>query len=215
MNSLLVGHLIGKGAFGFVYQGVVKGLDEKEKGTTVAIKTVRGKFLLPRSQSKTIHVTLDDASAEEVENLLKELSVMKMVGKHTNIISLLGCCTKGGQSGRSLIALEHLHRTGQVMLIVEYAKHGNLRDYLRRKRPPGHVLAGSFESPSDVDHDEQESIFHQDADDLNQTLGTMDLLLFCLQIASGMEYLHSKKVIDEQNRRIRARYELFSVVHPS
>ncbi|CAF4817874.1 unnamed protein product, partial [Rotaria sp. Silwood2] len=36
-----------------------------------------------------------DATSEEIENLLKELSVMKMVGKHTNIISLLGCCTKG------------------------------------------------------------------------------------------------------------------------
>ena len=39
---------------------------------------------------------LDDATSEEVENLLKELTVMKLVGKHANIISLLGCCTKGG-----------------------------------------------------------------------------------------------------------------------
>lgn len=41
-NSLIVGHLIGKGAFGFVYQGVAKGINPKEKVTTVAIKTVRG-----------------------------------------------------------------------------------------------------------------------------------------------------------------------------
>ncbi|CAF1052258.1 unnamed protein product [Adineta steineri] len=160
-ENLHVGHLIGKGAFGFVYQGIAKGINSKEKATTVAIKTVR-----------------DDATSEEIENLLKELSVMKMVGKHINIISLLGCCTKGGQ----------------VMLIVEYAKYGNLRDYLRRKRPPGHVLSGSYENPADADMNEQENSINKD-DDLKQPLTTIDLLLFCFQTASGMEYLHSKKCI--------------------
>jgi len=101
---------------------------------------------------------------------------MKMVGKHINIISLLGCCTKGGQ----------------VMLIVEYAKFGNLRDYLRRKRPSGHVLSGSYESPSDTDNIEQENIINDDDSTCSLTIN--ELLLFCLQIASGMEYLHSKKV---------------------
>lgn len=78
------------------------------------------------------------------------------------------------------------------MLIVEYAKYGNLRDYLRRKRPPGHVLSGSFESPSDTDTIEQETTITDD--DSMRSLTTIDLLLFCLQIASGMEYLHAKKV---------------------
>jgi hypothetical protein len=40
---------------------------------------------------------LEDGTSEEIENLLKELSVMKVVGKHNNIISLLGCCTRGGK----------------------------------------------------------------------------------------------------------------------
>jgi len=78
------------------------------------------------------------------------------------------------------------------MLIVEYAKYGNLRDYLRRKRPPGHVLSGSYEIPSDADVNEQENAIHDD--DLTRPLTTTDLLLFCFQTASGMEYLHSKKV---------------------
>lgn len=38
-----MGHLIGKGAFGLVYQGLAEGIHPKEKLTTVAIKTVRGK----------------------------------------------------------------------------------------------------------------------------------------------------------------------------
>jgi len=40
-----MGHLIGKGAFGFVYQGLAKSIKSEEKVTTVAIKTVRGKLI--------------------------------------------------------------------------------------------------------------------------------------------------------------------------
>ena len=45
-SSLTIGHLIGKGAFGFVYQGLAKGINADEKITTVAIKTVRGELTL-------------------------------------------------------------------------------------------------------------------------------------------------------------------------
>ncbi|CAF0895728.1 unnamed protein product [Didymodactylos carnosus] len=152
-EKLIMGHLLGKGAFGFVYQAIAYNIIPGEQSTTVAVKTVR-----------------DDATTDEIENLLKELAVMKMVGKHPNIINLFGCCTKGGQ----------------VMLIVEYAKYGNLRDYLRCKRPSGHVLSGSFESEENDD-------YH--VDEIIDTLTTLDLLLFCLQVASGMDYLHSKKCI--------------------
>ena len=82
------------------------------------------------------------------------------------------------------------------MLIVEYAKYGNLRDYLRRKRPPGHVLSGSYETPSDADIAEHENRTITD-EDATRALNTNDLILFCLQVAAGMEYLHSKKVRGE------------------
>ena len=62
------------------------------------------------------------------------------------------------------------------MLIVEYAKHGNLRDYLRRKRPPGHVLSGSYEGPSDTDSNEPSQIINDE--DSTRPLTTVDLLLF-------------------------------------
>jgi serine/threonine protein kinase len=194
-SSLTIGHLIGKGAFGFVYQGLAKGINSDEKLTTVAIKTVRSKLIIIEKNNIQSNIfsssKSDDATSDEIENLLKELSVMKMVGKHINIISLLGCCTKGGKISCLHSSFEKKTNLfiGEVMLIVEYAKYGNLRDYLRRKRPPGHVLSGSFEQDENDDSYKQD-----DNDDLIHSLTTIDLILFCLQIASGMEYLHSKKV---------------------
>ena len=73
------------------------------------------------------------------------------------------------------------------MLIVEYAKYGNLRDYLRRKRPPGHVLSGLYESPSDYDKNEQDSIINDD-DDSTHSLATtgFTFLLFTNCIRNGI-----------------------------
>ena len=60
---------------------------------------------------------------------------MKTVEKHENIISLLGCCTK----------------SGPAYAIVEYAKHGNLRNYLRSHRPKDYMLYSSDETCSSED----------------------------------------------------------------
>lgn len=49
-----MGHLIGKGAFGLVYQGLAEGIHPKEKLTTVAIKTVRGKSIKMNNKEELI-----------------------------------------------------------------------------------------------------------------------------------------------------------------
>lgn len=59
-------------------------------------------------------------------DLVSEMEMMKMIGKHINIINLLGCCTQGGP----------------LYVVVEYAPYGNLRDFLRQHRPSsGYELA--------------------------------------------------------------------------
>ena len=40
----------------------------------------------------------DDATDCELANLIQEMEVMKMIGRHGNILNLLGCCTQDGQS---------------------------------------------------------------------------------------------------------------------
>ncbi len=138
---------------------------------------------------------IENATKIEFSDFAKELEIMKNVGKHDNIISLLGCCTK----------------SGPLYAIVEYAKFGNLRNYLRTQRPKDYML-----STSSGDVTNQESDLDDTSDKLgnsirklystinkkkfsNLTVNTTDelmveLLKFCVQIASGMKYLHSKKV---------------------
>jgi len=55
----------------------------------------------------TLLVTLlwqDDATDCELANLIQEMEVMKMIGRHSNILNLLGCCTQDGSSTSFVLA---------------------------------------------------------------------------------------------------------------
>ncbi|KAJ7305198.1 hypothetical protein JRQ81_011106 [Phrynocephalus forsythii] len=65
--------------------------------------------------------TFPDATEKDLSDLISEMEMMKMIGKHKNIINLLGACTQDGP----------------LYVIVEYASKGNLREYLQARRPPG------------------------------------------------------------------------------
>ena len=95
-------------------------------------------------------------------DLVSEMEMMKMIGKHINIINLLGCCTQNGP----------------LYVIVEYAANGNLRDFLRLRRP----CFGYEHSFNNFKTEEK------------KTLTQKDLVSFSFQIARGMKYLASKRV---------------------
>lgn len=94
----------------------------------------------------------------ELMDLVSEMEMMKMIGTHMNIINLLGCCTQGGP----------------LYVIVEYAAHGNLRDYLRNNRPSSGYERAIGQEP--------------------EAITQKNLVSFAYQVARGMEYLASKKV---------------------
>jgi hypothetical protein len=54
----------------------------------------------------------------ELIDFVSEMEMMKRIGRHRNIINLVGTCTQNGP----------------LYVIVEYAEHGNLRDYLKKYR---------------------------------------------------------------------------------
>ncbi|XP_061194656.1 fibroblast growth factor receptor 4-like isoform X3 [Saccostrea echinata] len=105
----------------------------------------------------------EDATDRELTDLIQEMEVMKLIGSHKNIINLLGCCTQNGP----------------LYVIVEYAPNGNLRDFLRSRRPPN----SGYEKPVGEDNTAKE------------TLSEKDLISFSYQIARGMDYLSSRQCI--------------------
>ncbi|XP_078449177.1 fibroblast growth factor receptor 2 isoform X1 [Lampetra fluviatilis] len=147
-DRLTLGKPLGEGCFGQVVMADGLGVDKEKpnKTATVAVKMLK-----------------DDATDKELSDLVSEMEVMKMIGKHKNIINLLGACTQDGP----------------LYVIVEYASKGNLREYLRARRPPG--VGYSFDPIGSSDPSEQ--------------LTFKDLVSCAYQVARGMEYLASKKCI--------------------
>ena len=64
------------------------------------------------------YFSVDDATDTEYKDLASEIKILIHIGKHANVVNLLGACTKGG----SLFA------------ILEYCQHGDLKTYLKNSR---------------------------------------------------------------------------------
>nr|XP_042696316.1 fibroblast growth factor receptor 1 isoform X8 [Chrysemys picta bellii] len=105
-GRLILGKPLGEGCFGQVVLAEAIGLDKDKPNrvTKVAVKMLKS-----------------DATEKDLSDLISEMEMMKMIGKHKNIINLLGACTQDGP----------------LYVIVEYASKGNLREYLQARRPPG------------------------------------------------------------------------------
>lgn len=54
-------------------------------------------FLLGLEIFKLRCLFLDDATEKDLSDLVSEMEMMKMIGKHKNIINLLGACTQDGE----------------------------------------------------------------------------------------------------------------------
>ncbi|KAG7278019.1 hypothetical protein CRUP_006184 [Coryphaenoides rupestris] len=145
-DRLVLGKPLGEGCFGQVVMGEALGLDKEKANrvTKVAVKMLKS-----------------DATEKDLSDLISEMEMMKIIGKHKNIINLLGACTQDGP----------------LYVIVEYASKGNLREYLRARRPPG-----------------MEYCYNPDQVPV-ENMSIKDLVSCAYQVARGMEYLSSKKCI--------------------
>uniref|UniRef100_A0A8C1DT12 Fibroblast growth factor receptor n=1 Tax=Cyprinus carpio carpio TaxID=630221 RepID=A0A8C1DT12_CYPCA len=145
-ERLVLGKPLGEGCFGQVVMGEAIGLDKDKPNriTKVAVKMLKS-----------------DATEKDLSDLISEMEMMKMIGKHKNIINLLGACTQDGP----------------LYVIVEYASKGNLREYLRARRPHG-----------------MEYCYNPDQVPV-ECMSIKDLVSCAYQVARGMEYLASRKCI--------------------
>uniref|UniRef100_A0A9J7Y2P9 Fibroblast growth factor receptor n=1 Tax=Cyprinus carpio carpio TaxID=630221 RepID=A0A9J7Y2P9_CYPCA len=145
-DKLTLGKPLGEGCFGQVVMAEALGIDKDKpkEAVTVAVKMLK-----------------DDATEKDLSDLVSEMEMMKMIGRHKNIINLLGACTQDGP----------------LYVIVEYASKGNLREFLRARRPPGMEYSYDIARVSD------------------ELLTFKDLVSCTYQVARGMEYLASQKCI--------------------
>ncbi|XP_064799096.1 fibroblast growth factor receptor 1-A-like isoform X2 [Oncorhynchus masou masou] len=102
-----------------------------------------------------------DATEKDLSDLIAEMEMMKMFRKHKNIINLLGACTQDGP----------------LYVVVEYASQGNLREYLRCRRPVDlEYWSGPTQAPLD-------------------SVEVRELVSAAYQVARGMAYLTLQKCI--------------------
>ncbi|KAK7087406.1 fibroblast growth factor receptor 3-like [Littorina saxatilis] len=170
-NRLIFLEQIGEGAFGIVKQATAYGIGRVPKASTVAVKMLR-----------------ENATPSEQQEFVRELEVMKSVkkmGHHVNIVNFLGCSTLGGP----------------LLVIVEFAKNGNLRDYLESCRD-GINGYGKFVAADDPGWYTKTPG--------GQIISRKSLISYAFQVARGMDFLSSKKCI---HRDLAARNVLVTDDH--
>ncbi|KAF7266631.1 hypothetical protein GWI33_020129 [Rhynchophorus ferrugineus] len=104
IEKLKLGKQLGSGAFGVVMKADARGIIEGEEKTIVAVKMVK-----------------KNADHTYIKALASELKIMAHLGKHINVVNLLGACTEN-------VAKKEL------LVIVEFCRFGNLQNYLFKHR---------------------------------------------------------------------------------
>ena len=101
-ENLSLGKLLGSGAFGRVLKGTASGIVPWEDSTTVAVK-----MLKPKTST----------DYDYLKALMVELKIMIHLGKHINILNVLGACTTN-------------LKKRELLVITEYCRFGNIQKYL-------------------------------------------------------------------------------------
>ncbi|XP_072433395.1 receptor-type tyrosine-protein kinase FLT3 [Chiloscyllium punctatum] len=104
-ENLELGNVLGSGAFGKVMEAMAYGINKADVPVQVAVKMLKEKY-----------------EPSEKDALMSELKMMIHMGRHENIVNLLGACTI----------------SGPVYLIFEYCCYGDLLNYLRNNRENFH-----------------------------------------------------------------------------
>lgn len=89
-DRLNLGILLGSGAFGRVLKAEASGIVTWEPVTTVAVKMVK-----------------PQADISYIKALMAELKIMMHLGRHLNIVNLLGACTVGLARRELLVIVEY------------------------------------------------------------------------------------------------------------
>jgi proto-oncogene tyrosine-protein kinase Ret len=201
LDRVKLDYKLGEGFFGEVWKAIILGSFGPSERHASIVRTLSAKRRIERQvaeeeQAVPVAVKLlkDTATDEERRDLINEIKLMKRIGFHQHIVSMMGCCT-----------------TTELYLVVEFVPYGDLLNFLRKNRqtrrrssalswPESEYVAPSLPPTGDsyADYREppqlQDATFHEDGTPC--VVFTPHLLIsFGHQITQGMEYLHSKDLV--------------------
>ncbi|KAJ2948370.1 hypothetical protein O0L34_g7607 [Tuta absoluta] len=163
--------VIGEGAFGVVRRGI----------------------LAPGAKEVAVKMLKDFPTTEELRSFRAEMELMKSVGVHPHIVSLVGCCSEN-----------------RPLIVAEYCSRGDLLNFLRYSWDVMVSKRNAKYYNNNIESDYRNDLFKRYDDpyppivvnklyDINgicdSDLTPSDLLSFCRQIAMGMEFLASNRVV--------------------
>uniref|UniRef100_A0A8R1DR95 receptor protein-tyrosine kinase n=1 Tax=Caenorhabditis japonica TaxID=281687 RepID=A0A8R1DR95_CAEJA len=177
-ENLEIGDRIGSGNFGIVYKGLLSMADPKSQ--------IEYKTRLPVA----VKSSLNRYDIEQQRMMTDELKIMCAIGRHPNVLALVGAVTNNV-------------RKGQLFIVSEFVDCGNLREYLSNRRA---IFKNELVEPDDEPTDDSYMVPNKKKKTYNMasagetdqlindsidSLSTSDLISFGLQIANGMQYLAS------------------------
>ncbi|XP_033996356.1 LOW QUALITY PROTEIN: platelet-derived growth factor receptor beta-like [Trematomus bernacchii] len=187
-NNVVLGQVLGSGAFGRVVEASVSDLIHSHSNTKVAVKMVKQR--------------------SGVQSLVSELKVLMHIGPHLNLVNLLGACTRGGP----VYLITEFCRHGDLVNYLQRNKHTFLQSdthtksdgdggYMDMTSETQYVTVKEL-SPAHIQPAEYEELCtpagQQEAPQplsAAPPLSLMDLLSFSFQIAQAMDFLSSRNVV--------------------
>ncbi|XP_065663104.1 uncharacterized protein LOC136085711 isoform X2 [Hydra vulgaris] len=167
---------IGKGAFGTVF---IAKLSSSVLSKRKNMKQNPDFYDILRNTSNVaVKLVKDSANPSD---FFEEINLMKKIGYHKNIVSLIGCSTL----------------KKPLCFIFEYMEHGDLLNFLREKRTKFCALNHDGKSSVNLMYTPgyQQSLKNESSLKENGTITSDDLLSFAWQVASGMEFLSCSKLV--------------------
>ncbi|XP_063057400.1 platelet-derived growth factor receptor alpha isoform X2 [Engraulis encrasicolus] len=235
-DGLVLGRVLGSGAFGKVVEGTAYGLSRSQPVMKVAVK-----MLKPTARSS------------EKQALMSELKIMTHLGPHLNIVNLLGSCTKSGpiyiiteycfygdlvnylhknrdsflsrhpEKGKKeldIFGINPADESSRSYVILSFEGKGDYMDMkqadttqyvpmleMRQSSKYSHLQGSDYDHPPSHKQLSDEEGESLLSEDSSEGLTTMDLLSFTYQVARGMEFLASKNCV---HRDLAARNVLLS-----